>query len=187
MTHEMGHFFGLIHIWGGPSEHDCADSDEVDDTPNQEGPYFDCPSGMQMSCGVSNMYQDFMDLTDDRCLATFTTGQAERMHATINAFYPDLGNEGPCHETIHPFEKWYAELIWSNDQNSGRYILYHPDGYAATINLEIFSVDGRLVTKTIWDGGQTFLLNLELYAAGIYFVRISDGENEKVRKVITYR
>ncbi|MFZ1676240.1 MAG: M43 family zinc metalloprotease [Saprospiraceae bacterium] len=187
LTHEMGHFFGLLHIWGGPSEHDCSDSDEVDDTPNQEGPYFDCPSGTQMSCGVSNMYQDFMDLTDDRCLAAFTVGQSARMHASIDAFYADLGDAGPCQEVIQPFDTWYAKLIWANDRYSGQFVLYHPDGYAGKINLEVFSVDGRLVLKDTWDGSQTYLLNLNSYANGIFFVRLSDGKQDNVRKVVTYQ
>ncbi|MGB3080579.1 MAG: M43 family zinc metalloprotease [Saprospiraceae bacterium] len=187
LTHEMGHFFGLIHIWGGPSEHDCNDSDEVDDTPNQEGPYFDCPSGIQMSCGVSNMYQDFMDLTDDRCLAAFTSGQSARMHASIDAFYPDLGSEGSCQEIVQPFDTWYDKLIWANDRYSGQYVLYHPDGYAGKINLEVFSVDGRLVLKDTWEGSQTYLLNLNPNASGIFFVRLSDGIQDKVRKVVTFQ
>lgn len=187
LTHEMGHFFGLLHIWGGPSEHDCNDSDEVDDTPDQEGPYFDCPSGTQMSCGVSNMYQDFMDLTDDRCLAAFTKGQSARMHAAIDAFYPDLGSEGSCQQIIQPFETWYDKLIWANDLHSGQYVLYHPDGYAGKINLEVFSDDGRLMLKDIWEGSQTYLLNLRTFASGIFFVRLSDGTQDKVRKVVTFQ
>ncbi|MEP6794004.1 MAG: M43 family zinc metalloprotease [Saprospiraceae bacterium] len=187
LTHEVGHFFGLIHIWGGPSEHDCNDSDEVDDTPNQDGPYFDCPSGTQMSCGVSNMYQDFMDLTDDRCLAAFTTGQSARMHASIDAFYPGMGSEGSCQQIIQPFATWYDKLIWANDRYSGQYVLYHPDGYAGKINLEVFSIDGRLVLKDIWEDSQTYLLDLNPYASGIFFVRLSDGLQDKVRKVVTFQ
>ncbi|HZV71105.1 MAG TPA: M43 family zinc metalloprotease [Saprospiraceae bacterium] len=186
LTHEMGHFFGLLHIFG-TGDHNCTDGDEVEDTPNQLEAYFGCPKGTQISCDVSNMYQNFMDLTDDRCLAAFTAGQSARMQATIDAFYPDLGNAGPCHDIIQPFEKWYDELIWANDNSSDQYVVYHPDGFAGIINVDVFSVDGRLLIQDTWEDTQTYLLNLNGYASGVYFVRISDGEHEKVRKVVTYR
>ncbi|HNT49222.1 MAG TPA: M43 family zinc metalloprotease, partial [Cyclobacteriaceae bacterium] len=35
-THEVGHFFGLKHIWGDDSAA-CTGTDHVDDTPNQAG------------------------------------------------------------------------------------------------------------------------------------------------------
>src|SRR6185503_15207931 len=108
------------HIWGGGSV-TCNDSDEVDDTPNAAGPYFQCPSGIQQSCGADNMYQNFMDQTDDRCLAAFTKGQSARMNASIDVFYPNLSIEGPCHTVINPFQKWYDELIWAYDRGSGKY------------------------------------------------------------------
>jgi hypothetical protein len=37
LTHEMGHFLGLKHIWGNGNSVDCNDSDDIDDTPNQAG------------------------------------------------------------------------------------------------------------------------------------------------------
>ena len=79
LTHEMGHFFGLKHIWGQGTGEDCNDSDEIEDTPNAAGPYYDCPQGLQESCGTSDMYQNFMDFTDDRCLAAFTHDQVMHM------------------------------------------------------------------------------------------------------------
>lgn len=187
LTHEMGHYFGLIHIWGGPSEHDCNDSDAVDDTPNQEGPYFGCPSGVQQSCGVHNMYQNFMDLTDDRCLAAFTKDQSLRMHAVIDAFYPDMGIEVPCHEVVMPFQNWYEGLVWAADQRSAQFVLYNPEGFAEKIFLDVFSVDGRLVQHDTWEGSQTYRLNLNEHASGIYFVRISDGQHDMIRKIISYQ
>ena len=56
----------------------------------RDSPYYDCPQGLQESCGTSDMYQNFMDFTDDRCLAAFTHDQVMMMQTTAAAFYPCL-------------------------------------------------------------------------------------------------
>lgn len=185
LTHEMGHFFGLFHIWGH-DEASCSDSDEVEDTPNASGPWFGCPSGVQSSCSTSNMYQNFMDLTDDRCLAAFTHGQAMRMQGTIEAFYPSLMLEEPCHVIIEPFDKWWDDLVWAYDAYSKQYIFYTSEGFSGNVTMEVFSTDGRLVTRDTWSGQQSYLLELNTAAVGIYFVRITNGDTWKVRKISVY-
>ncbi len=87
-THEVGHWFNLIHNWGDDenSADDCAGTDNVNDTPNQAGPRFGCPTFPQASCGNSgDMSMNFMDYTNDACMYMFTTGQKNRMIAAINS------------------------------------------------------------------------------------------------------
>lgn len=85
-THEIGHWLNLIHIWGDDDNaaDPCSGSDQVTDTPNQEGPNFQCPSFPSSSCGnSSDMFMNFMDYTYDQCMSMFTTGQKTRMQNTI--------------------------------------------------------------------------------------------------------
>jgi len=80
--HEVGHWLGLKHIWG---EANCG-SDEVEDTPPQSGPTRGCPGGVVRSCGNNtkgNMYNNYMDLTNDECINMFTIGQRDRMRASF--------------------------------------------------------------------------------------------------------
>ncbi|WP_066402043.1 M43 family zinc metalloprotease [Flavisolibacter tropicus] len=79
-THEVGHWLGLIHMWGDKY---CGD-DLVSDTPPQSTYTVGCPSGMRQSCnnGVNGtMYMNFMDYADDACMQMFTTGQKNRMRS----------------------------------------------------------------------------------------------------------
>ncbi len=82
-THETGHFLGALrHIWGDDEfdEDKCAGTDYVADTPNQSISYNNvCPSGQQISCSKSNMYQNYMDYTNDACMNLFSQGQVSRM------------------------------------------------------------------------------------------------------------
>ncbi|MGE0561119.1 MAG: PKD domain-containing protein [Flavobacteriales bacterium] len=84
-THEIGHWFGLRHIWG--DEAACAADDYVTDTPQQKSENYGCPSypqttqaGGRCSTGdPSSMFMNYMDYTDDACMFMFTQGQKGRV------------------------------------------------------------------------------------------------------------
>ena len=82
-THEIGHFFGLYHIWGDDGGA-CSGSDYVDDTPNQAGSYINqCPTGTRASCSSDDMYMNYMDYTDDACMNMLTVGQVARINVVM--------------------------------------------------------------------------------------------------------
>ena len=88
-THEIGHFFGLRHVWGdecgSPLAVSCSCTDYVDDTPSQDTDYNGtCPSGTKMDCSGSTMYANYMNYTDDACMNIFSQGQVGRMDVIIN-------------------------------------------------------------------------------------------------------
>jgi len=84
-THEVGHWFNLLHIWG--KQDGCSDDDdEVDDTPRQERANYGKPGFPHISCGngpTGDMFCNFMDYVDDDTMVMFTQGQVERMHSAI--------------------------------------------------------------------------------------------------------
>lgn len=79
-THEVGHFFGLRHLWGDVSN--CG-TDFVDDTPTQSSPTNGCPSHPQVSCSSNNMFQNYLDFSSDVCMNIFTSGQVARMEVVL--------------------------------------------------------------------------------------------------------
>jgi len=83
VTHEIGHFFGLRHIWGDDGS-SCTGTDYVDDTPNQAGSYINqCPTGARTTCSSEDMYMNYMDYTNDACMNLFTVGQIGRVNIVI--------------------------------------------------------------------------------------------------------
>ncbi|NJN42440.1 MAG: zinc metalloprotease, partial [Flammeovirgaceae bacterium] len=81
-THEVGHFFGLRHIWGDDSG--CNEpGDYVSDTPVQNGSTSSCPSHPQISCSTNKMFQNYMDYTNDACMNLITQGQVSRMDVVL--------------------------------------------------------------------------------------------------------
>lgn len=84
-THEIGHWLNLFHIWGDDGT-GCTGSDFVDDTPNQAGNNFGCPEFPQVTCDNGpngDMFMNYMDYTDDRCMFMFTAGQVARIDACL--------------------------------------------------------------------------------------------------------
>ncbi len=81
-THEIGHFFGLRHIWG---DGDCSVDDYCADTPESANANQGCPEGMD-SCPLSpgfDMIENYMDYTLDICQNVFTQDQKDRMQAVL--------------------------------------------------------------------------------------------------------
>jgi len=185
LTHEMGHFLGLLHIWG-VERNSCTDSDEVEDTPNADGAYVGCPSGVRESCGVSNMYQNFMDMTDDRCLAAFTHGQSQRMHTTLDLFYPEMAQSVSCQNTIAAFDAWLADVVWAFDAESRQYVLYHNDIYSGSLQIDVYSIDGKRLISQEVNSLRSYFIDLNGVAAGVYLVRLSNDESYETRKIVVY-
>lgn len=98
-VHEIGHWLGLIHIWGDDCKLDgnyyfhsesCGGSDEVSDTPNQSCLTLGCPSSLIKSCKEDKMYMNYMDYTDNACMYMFTKGQVRRVRAILQLYRPEL-------------------------------------------------------------------------------------------------
>jgi hypothetical protein len=90
-THEIGHCFGLRHIWGdGGSQQtntkDCVNNtDYCADTPPAGWENYDC-SAIYDTCPSSagnDMVENYMDYTDDACMNIFTINQKERITAVM--------------------------------------------------------------------------------------------------------
>lgn len=84
-THELGHFFGLRHIWG--DAYNCTGTDYVNDTPTQKEETYNCPShplAEDKRCNSAPpMFQNYLDYTDDVCMNLFTIQQVERMISVL--------------------------------------------------------------------------------------------------------
>lgn len=83
-SHEIGHFFGLRHIWGDADN--CNADDYCADTPIAFTANAGCPDVGFDSCATrpgTDMFQNYMDYTNDACQNIFTANQKERMQAVL--------------------------------------------------------------------------------------------------------
>ncbi len=92
VTHEAGHWLGLLHTWG--TDANCGDAgDYVSDTPDQADMNFGCPTFPHISCNNGpngDMFMNYMDYTDDACSYMFSKGQANNIRTVIDQFRPEI-------------------------------------------------------------------------------------------------
>lgn len=81
LTHELGHYLLLDHIWGGG----CGSDDGVGDTPDSQGPWYGCPDLGASTCGSTDMHMNYMDYTNDACMFMFSAGQAGIMEGYLGS------------------------------------------------------------------------------------------------------
>ncbi len=91
VSHELGHYFGLFHIWGDDGTA-CTGSDQINDTPNIAGnysSYTNCNDNscadLPETCGSEDMYMSFMSYASDGCMYMFSSGQADQVYAVATA------------------------------------------------------------------------------------------------------
>lgn len=88
LTHELGHYLLLDHIWGGG----CGQDDAIGDTPNSQNPYYGCPNIGASSCSSTDMHMNYMDYTNDACMYMFSDGQSSRMENYVSSNLQALVN-----------------------------------------------------------------------------------------------
>lgn len=115
LTHEIGHYLLLDHIWGIG----CSKDDGVTDTPNSASPYNGCPP-LFKSCGSTDLHMNYMDYVDDSCMYMFTSGQIDWMDEYLFSDLDNLIQKGreifnikPVADTLQVFEP--ITLIDSNN------------------------------------------------------------------------
>lgn len=99
ITHELGHWLGLRHVWGDGA---CA-NDFCNDIPPAQTSNFGCkthPFNVGGCAGntTGEMTMNFMDYSDDLCMYMFTNDQKTRAQTamTQGTFRSLLGTHGLC-------------------------------------------------------------------------------------------
>jgi hypothetical protein len=181
-THEIGHWLGLIHIWGDSSN--CnTNTDHCADTPVAKDPNYGCPTGTD-SCtktGV-DMIENYMDYTDDSCMNTFTQNQKSRMDAVMtNSPRRKSLKTSTKGLSIKPFLKEKDIFLYPNPVKENIKIstsLCEPiNNYTIANSLGQIVLQKEVLAEEVSAEGN-ITINTSILSDGIYFITITK-ENEK--------
>lgn len=180
LTHELGHYFNLLHIWGNGF---CG-NDFVADTPQHNTSNGGCPSLGHLSTCTGNpieMHMNYMDYTNDACMYMFTEGQALRQQAHFNTISSNFNQTTLSSST---FIKKNEITIYPNP-NKGFFTLNF-DNLIEDATIEVIDVSGRIVLKTKVEDSTSLEQNIDLTSAakGVYIVLVKSNTSSMTKKVI---
>ncbi len=190
-THEIGHWLNVRHIWGDDGNA-CIGSDFVNDTPNQAGENYGCPSFPHTdNCtpaapGVMTM--NYMDYTDDACMYMFTSGQKTRMWATLNGTRSSIKTSNGCTpSTVGISEELMQNMFSINPTpTDGAFTLNFVNGSPINFDVSIYNILGEVIYQQRYDAlnEQELKLNLNGNTVGIYFIEVNTTTGRVIKKII---
>jgi hypothetical protein len=195
LTHETGHFFELLHIWGDtePGVNPvCTDDDGIGDTPKQSDAHYGVPTFPQVSCSNGpngDMFMNYMDYVDDAAMKMFSLQQANVMNQQLatNGESVTLTQNTPL--------TYFPTGINETTVNNQFVIAPNPAKGAVNISfgqpttslkdIRITNMMGQQV-KSLAVNGQSTDYNIDLsgVSKGIYFVQCIFADEMISRKIV---
>ncbi len=191
-THEIGHFFNLIHIWGDDGTA-CTGSDQVSDTPNQAGENYGCPTFPKVTCSNGpngDMFMNYMDYSDDGCMKMFTAGQKARMRATLisggSRSTLTVSNGCTWPVGLTEVQKDPTFSLFPNPSSDHFYLKSSAD-FSADFSIRLFNVLGQEFTSGMTldkEAGNRYYINTGSLANGTYILKIN-SDSKTISKQLT--
>lgn len=196
LTHEMGHYFEMIHIWGddgGACPGSGGTDDGMADTPPQANWTYGCPSfpvtdACSKSVDTGIMFMNYMDYTNDACMYMFTHDQANMMNSQVQP-----GGESYS-LTQHPEVLAVPDVAAISTSNLSIY----PNPTTGKINLtftqapkdleaiRVVNILGQKVWERNVSKQQTSIINIDLSGMmkGMYLIECQYSNGEDIRKIM---
>ncbi len=166
VTHEVGHYLGLRHVWG---DGDCTQDDGISDTPNASGQSEQDCNTTKNTCvdnidGVDlpDMVENYMDYSAEDCQNTFTAEQMDLIRAVLENERWDLVNNNAAvgledieitQVSLHPNPANTSVTLRSKEQLTG--------------SIHILDLNGKIVKQVKANGLET-VIDIEELPNGVY-------------------
>ncbi|MCB9046227.1 MAG: T9SS type A sorting domain-containing protein [Chitinophagales bacterium] len=199
LTHELGHFFNIWHIWGKSTPagvKNCNDDDGITDTPLQEESNSSCPIGIKANCTQASdpngeMYMNYMDYSSDVCTKMFSIGQVQRMRFELDdpngqvhslSQHPELAS---WPTDVSPME-YNNKVEVGPNPSTGKFNVFFYDKYNKLNNIAIVNNVGQQVKEIPVTDQQQLNYGIDITGVpeGIYIVQLHFDEGTIFRKVV---
>jgi hypothetical protein len=193
LTHELGHFFEIWHVWGD-DDGKCVGSggkdDGIADTPPQAEATYGCPSAPKFDActpmGSGIMFNNFMDYVNDACMNMFTQGQVNVMKAQV------MTGRNSYTLTQNPELLQYPTAV--NDMaDAGAEVNMYPNPATNTVyfsgaksleSVKMLDLSGRVVKQEQVTGNGLYSIDISGLTKGVYLVQCTGADGTVVKKLI---
>jgi hypothetical protein len=192
-THEIGHCFGLRHIWG---DNDFCNTNGTDsfkdfcpDTPAANDANYDCLE-IYNSCPVAagnDMTENYMDYSNDACMNTFTLNQKARILAVFQ--------NSPRRASLKTSTACQTPLAVKTFDDNNLLTIY-PNPATEVVNIGLGASDvlptsysiintlGQVIAVKNVSSESDLQININSINAGVYFIKIDRENTSKTFKFI---
>ncbi len=185
-THEVGHWLNLRHIWADT----ICGNDFVADTEPAESANYDCPTFPHKpnnQCGSGSngeMYMNYMDYVDDKCMHMFTAGQSDRMHATLNGPRSKLITSIGCQlpTALNEVNFLNAVAIYPNP-NNGQFTISINLKNNSVVTASLINLVGATVKEFGVISGEISNIDITNFSTGVYYLKVSNSTTSTIKKV----
>jgi len=186
LTHEVGHYLNVEHPWGmGLNNPDCSKDDGIEDTPPQSTTFRnECPVHPQVFCGTASMFMNFMNYTNDACMAMFTAGQKARMLAALNGPRAGLLNATGCQMSTNAVETLQPPSFQLLQNPVSDVLRLQTDEHAPNFNLRLVNANGQTVFTDHWHSSEIYTKNVAHLPDGLYWLILQNESNFFTQKLI---
>ena len=181
LIHEMGHYFGLQHLWGSTVS-DCASDDGIEDTPITGTTYVNSCQLNGVSCGSVDMTGNYMMYSSDDCLHYFTKGQRSLMHNVLATYRNGLRSTNiTCTPTEEESEVLDFKLV--SKGSKGLVFDIEGQGLGTALEASLYDLSGKL----IWSNQQIidqefFYLPMKNKSPGVYVIVLNNASSFSAQK-----
>jgi hypothetical protein len=182
-THEIGHYFGLRHIWGDGFFNGCNADDGIADTPN-------CSAADNYQCNLNantcvdspvnfpDMIENFMDYSIESCQNIFTQGQVDLMRWVLENLRPGL-----IPGQVAVKEQFTSESIRLYPNPACDFLRIQSEVSLKAV--EIRDGSGRVLESSS-DFGKNAVMDVSALSPGIYFLAAETFEGKVVRTFVKF-
>ena len=182
-THEVGHWLGLLH----PNGDESCGNDYCNDTPQIErmNDGITCNKLTSNCDGVvrTNMIENYMDYSPDRCMNVFTIDQKNRTRAALQTSL----RRKRLLQSLEPLEEkeTLAVSVESNPINISSKIKVLFKG-EKNVNVGVFDLRGILVYEDTYEGQKSniFPIKIDKLRTGSYIIRVMAGSETSSLRIV---
>lgn len=202
-THEVGHWLNLQHTFNGGCQGTTANTcttsgDFICDTPPVAGSTFSCPANNPNTCteiapfpppyssNMPDMFENYMDYSDDGCMNIFTSDQSDRMNDAVNMMRVGLLTSDGCTPVGLNEILDSGFILVTPNPSKGMFTVEFLFPATSKVDISIADMKGQKVFEGAYKPGMNSSINIDLteYGAGVYQMMVNTRNGYLVKQLV---